>query len=80
MDIKTPHAQTLITTPVAYQRTVQTLQRTSLPTSPISSDDIIDCVEINTERHSLINTQISLYEPLDKHPLNSKGTLIDIWI
>jgi hypothetical protein len=80
MDIKTPNTQTSITVPVAYQRAVQTLQRTSLPTSPISSDDIIDCVEINTERHSPINTQKPLYKPSDKPGVYGKGTLIDIWI
>lgn len=80
MDIKLPNDQVFITVPVAYQRAVQTLHRTSLPDSPISSDDIIDCVEINTERHSPINAQIPLYKPSDQPPLNSKGTLIDIWI
>ena len=72
MNIKLPNAQISITVPVAYQRAVQTLQRSLLQTTPVSSDDVIECVEINK--------QIPLYKPLDKPILKSKGTLIDIWI
>jgi hypothetical protein len=79
MDVKLLNAQSPITVPVAYQRSVQALQRASFQTSLLSSDDVIDCVELQTGKHSPANTYVPGYKPSGNLPLKDKGTCIDIW-
>ena len=79
MDIKPLNAQIPITVPVAYQRFVQALQRVPFQASLLSSDDVIDCVELQTGKHSPANTHIPGYKPSGNFPLKDKGTCIDIW-
>ena len=80
MDIKPPNTQISTIVPAVYQRAVRTLQRAAFQTLPVSPDDIIDCVEINTGKPSPANTNIIRYKPSDNPPTKGKGTLIDILI
>ncbi|HYA14299.1 MAG TPA: hypothetical protein VEF33_08165 [Syntrophales bacterium] len=80
MDVKPPNAQIPINVPATYQRTAQILQRAYLQTKPVSPDDIIDCVEIQTGKPSPANTHIIKYKPLNTPLMKDKGSFIDIWI
>ena len=74
MDIKPPNTQIPIIVPVAYQRAVRALQSATLHTLPVSPDDIVDCVEIQTGKPSPANTNIIRYKLSDNPHITDKGT------
>ena len=78
MDVKPPNVQIPIRDLTPYQRPVRILHRPTLPLLLVFTDNIIDCVEIETGKHSAANTQIVSYKSLSSHPIKSKGTYIDI--
>jgi len=78
MDVKPPIAQPSIKTLAPYQQTVRILHRTTLPSLLVVPDDIIDCVEIETGRHSPAYTKIVNYKSLSNNPIKEKGTFVDI--
>jgi hypothetical protein len=80
MDVKPPNAQIPIGDLTPYQRSVRILQRPTLPSLLVFTDNIIDCVEIQTGKHSAASAQIVSYKSLSSHPVKSKGTYIDIRI
>jgi hypothetical protein len=80
MDVKPPNAQISIRDLTPYQRSVQILQRPTLPSLLVFTDNIIDCVEIETSKHSAANMQTVSYKSSSSHPIKSKGTHIDILI
>jgi hypothetical protein len=65
--------------PAVYQRSDQILRRAFIRITPISPHDIVDHVEIQTDGHSLANEFIIRYKFVDNHPINVKGTFIDIY-
>ena len=79
MDVKSPNAQISITVPAQYQRAVPLLQHASLSSSPVSPDDIVDCVELRSGKNSPANRQIITYRPSDSSRIKNKGQFIDIW-
>jgi hypothetical protein len=75
MDVKPLNSQV----PAIYERTVQTLRRASVRSSPVLPEDVVDCVEIQGGGISSVSKQAMTYSPLDR-PRKEKGTFIDIWI
>ena len=66
--------------PAVYQRSDQVLQRTFIRVSPVSPHDIVDHVVIQTDGHSPANKFAIRYKFVVNHPINVKGTFIDIRI
>jgi hypothetical protein len=66
--------------PAVYQRSDQMLRRAFIRFSPVSPHDIVDHVGIQTDGHSSANEFIIRYKFIDSHPINVKGTFIDIYI
>ena len=79
MDVKSANARIPITVPAQYQRAVPLLQHASLSSSPVSPDDIVDCVELQSGKTSPANRQIITYRPSDSPRIKNKGQFIDIW-
>jgi hypothetical protein len=75
MDIKLTNTQV----PTTYQRPLLVLQPVASRTVPVSADDIIDCVEIRTERREQPKNRTVQYT-LSDNTRKEKGTLIDLWI
>jgi len=75
MDVKPLNSQV----PAIYERTVQTLRRASVRSSPVLPEDVVDCVEIQGGGTPSVNKQAMTYSPLG-HPQKGKGAFIDIWI
>lgn len=80
MDVKSPNARIPITVPAQYQRAVPLLQHVSLPSSSVSPDDVVDCVELQTDKPSPANMQIIRYRYSDSPRIKNKGQFIDIWV
>jgi hypothetical protein len=80
MDVKLPNTQIAITVPAPYQRAITSLQQAYLPSSPVSPDDIFDCVELQSVKTSPVNKQIITYRPSDSPQIKKKGQIIDTWI
>ena len=80
MDVKLPNVQIYIGDITPYQRSVRILHRPTLPSLLVFTDNIVDCVEIETGKHSAASTQIVSYKSLSNHLIKSKGTYIDIRI
>ena len=72
MDVKPANAQTSITARTAYQRSPRVLQHTDIPSPPVSPDDIIGCVEIETGKPLPANIHIAHYKPLNNYPSKKK--------
>jgi len=79
MDVKPSNAYVPAVVPDVYQRSAPLLRRASHPSSAMSPDDIIDCVEIQTDGHQTTDNCKIGYGPPDK-PRMAKGMFIDIWI
>jgi hypothetical protein len=75
MDLKLTNTQV----PTTYQRPLLVLQPVASRTVPVSADDIIDCVEIRTERREQPKNRTVQYT-LSDNTRKEKGTLIDLWI
>ena len=79
MDVKSSNTQIIVTVPATYQRAVPLVQQVSLPSSPVSPDDIVDCVELRSGKTSQANRQIIRYSPPDSSRIKEKGKFVDIW-
>jgi hypothetical protein len=75
MDLKLTNTQV----PTTYQRPLLILQPVASRAVPLSADDIIDCVEIRTERREQPKNRTVQYT-LSDNTRKEKGTLIDLWI
>jgi hypothetical protein len=69
-----------ITVPAHYHRAVTLLQHASIPSAPVSPDDIVDCVELRTGKASPAKRQIITYRLSDSPRIKDRGKLIDIWV
>ncbi len=79
MDIRPPIAQIPIFALTEYQRS-QILQRIIIPSLQAFPDEIIDSIQIETGKRSPVYTQSVNYKSLNNHPIEGKGTFIDIRI
>jgi hypothetical protein len=66
--------------PAVYQRSDQMLRRAFISVSPVSPNDIVDHIEIQTDVHSPAKEFMIRYKFVDNHPINVRGTFIDIHI
>lgn len=80
MDVKSPNNEIAVTIPAHYQRAILLLQQASYPSAPVSPDDIVDCVELQSGRTLPAKRQIVTYRPADIPPNKNKGQIIDTWI
>jgi hypothetical protein len=80
MDVKSPNTQISITVPAQYQRAVTLLQQVSHPSAPVSPDDIVDCIELQSGKTSPAKRQIITYRPSDSPLIKDRGKFIDIWV
>jgi hypothetical protein len=80
MDVKSPNNEIAITIPAQYQRAILLLQHASQPSAPVSPDDIVDCVELQSGKTLPAKRQIVTYRPSDSPPIKNKGQIIDTWI
>jgi len=80
VDVKSPNAQIPILVPAQYQRAFPLLQHVSHTFAPVSPDDVLDCVELQTGKTSLAKRQIITYKHSDSPRIKSKGQIIDTWI
>jgi hypothetical protein len=92
MDVKPPIAQSPNSALTAYQRPPQVLRRINIPPLPVSLEDIIDSIEIETSKplsadihtetrkSSPASKQVVNYKYLSTDLINEKGTFVDLWI
>ena len=78
MEVKSPDTQLSVTVPATYRRPTPLLPRVSSIT-PVSPDDIVDCVELHGGKTKEVSSQIIRYSPPDSLRPRGKGQLIDIW-
>ena len=79
MDVRSPNTQISVTVPAHYQRATTLVQRVSPSITPVSPDDIVDCVELHGGKTKQVYRQIIRYTPPDSPRLKGKGQFIDIW-
>jgi hypothetical protein len=80
MDVKSPNTKIPIAIPAHYQLAIPLLQHASHPSAPVSTDDIVDCVELRSGRTLPAKRQVVSYRPSDSPPNKNKGQIIDTWI
>ena len=80
MDVKSPNNEIAITISAHYQRAILLLQHVSHPSAPVSPDDIVDCVELQSGKTLPAKRQIVAYRSSDSPPNKNKGQIIDTWI
>lgn len=79
MDVKPTPIAIPSAVPASYQRSVRMPQRAVPLTSPVSPDDVVDCVEIRSGEIPAAKDTAPPYGAPEK-PSQTKGTLIDIRI
>lgn len=80
MDIKSTETQISITVPSQYQRALPLLQHVSHAFAPVSPDDIIDCIELQSGKTRPAKREIIVYGPSDSPRTMNKGQIVDTWI
>jgi hypothetical protein len=80
MDVKPSTLYPPVPVREAYRRPAALLPRSPQPAAVISSEDVIDCVEVQSDGYQTPTGLETLYgKHIDKH-LIVKGKLIDLWI
>ena len=80
MNVKSPNNEIAITVPAQYQRAILLLQPSSHPSAPVSPDDIVDCVELQSGKTLPAKSKIVTYRPSGSPLIRNKGQIIDTWI